>query len=1081
MRFAIALLLVLCTAVTARAQGDDEALAAKNFDPATCAQFEDQPAAPTPAAPNMTPTGFSAWDLTGKFIDNKETARALFVPVMNKPSLTDELRNDIKRNAKAFGYHVVGIGTRDIDGKTHLIVHVEPLPIVRSVRVDPGIPWYGAVIAGTRLLHDDVRRRMRTRTGAYLPWDPTERRCVIEKEKERIIEYLHDEGYFDAKVLMRQQVSGVGITIKVKLDLGTPYRTDISRITVPNAGALKVSLDKIRAQFEHESSCVLFNLACGLFGPAPFKRAEHQADLQKVAKLFKSSGFPAVRVTSDFDPGRSIDRRTNTVRFQVNIDPRRQIDVTFEGYDENTVKHEDLQDQLTFDEASSSDDVELDNSAKAIANFLQSKGFFDARVTARRERFGLSQKESLDKIVFRIEQGSTRGVKSRQIVGYHALTYAQIDDVLGTKEGRFARSLFGGTTHTTSDILAGDVTRIVDLYRRNGYRDARVKVTASTELSGLDSAALTAALVAADKGEGLYVRFTIDEGQPTLVTQVHVELAPEDDTVTDETRPLCEQLLKDLAELYKQPSLAQPVSRDRCIGVAKDLPFREDEAAETDDRLRDRLFSRGRPRAQVAYTAKEIGPHRIAAVYRVTNTQILTVGKVVIRGNFKTRARIIRGELGLKEGTVLTSDKLAEGARRLRNTGLFDSVAISMPDLDTTGAGSVNAVVEVTERHDYRMAGAFEAGYSSFNGAFIKLIPSFPNLFGTGISLNLSGTIGANLGPALEGTLELRQLAAEGTLRFPRFIPRQLGSPIEFQTDVTAFHRQQETERFGLLRTTGATLTFSRTWERARSATLPARAITLAPYFDYRSRERNIDVLRPIGADDDDSQVPITTITGSVGVSFEWEQRVDRRGTLSPLAPEDGYRLEARLSFAHPYFLSQDTFIKAQVAGSKFFPLSTNVVLRTDLRYDQGFPLGGAALLPEVERFFAGGDGTVRGYADERLATELIETGVPPILNLRQIRVLPAGGNIMALGSVDLQYRVWSVLATGLFFDAGMIKNQWSSVTTDDIRPSVGMTLFRVVTPFGSFAFERGVPLRPRLGDDPRGRWHINFAARAQF
>jgi outer membrane protein assembly factor BamA len=62
-----------------------------------------------------------------------------------------------------------------------------------------------------------------------------------------------------------------------------------------------------------------------------------------------------------------------------------------------------------------------------------------------------------------------------------------------------------------------------------------------------------------------------------------------------------------------------------------------------------------------------------------------------------------------------------------------------------------------------------------------------------------------------------------------------------------------------------------------------------------------------------------------------------------------------------------------------------------------------------------------------------------------------------------------------------MIKNQWSSVSTDDIRPSVGMTLFRIVTPFGSFVFERGVPLRPRLGDDPRGRWHINFAARAQF
>ena len=54
-------------------------------------------------------------------------------------------------------------------------------------------------------------------------------------------------------------------------------------------------------------------------------------------------------------------------------------------------------------------------------------------------------------------------------------------------------------------------------------------------------------------------------------------------------------------------------------------------------------------------------------------------------------------------------------------------------------------------------------------------------------------------------------------------------------------------------------------------------------------------------------------------------------------------------------------------------------------------------------------------------------------------------------------------------------------VTTDDIHPSIGMALVRIVTPFGAFAAERAVPLRPRLGDDPRGRWHISFAARAQF
>ncbi|HWU88518.1 MAG TPA: BamA/TamA family outer membrane protein, partial [Kofleriaceae bacterium] len=181
------------------------------------------------------------------------------------------------------------------------------------------------------------------------------------------------------------------------------------------------------------------------------------------------------------------------------------------------------------------------------------------------------------------------------------------------------------------------------------------------------------------------------------------------------------------------------------------------------------------------------------------------------------------------------------------------------------------------------------------------------------------------------------------------------------------------------------------------------------------------------------------------------------------------------------YLLGQDTFVKVSAAGSKFWSLGENVVLRADLRFDQGIPLGGAALLPEVERFFAGGDATVRGFEDERLATEVIQVGVPPLSNVEQIRILPAGGNIRALGSLDAQLRIYKFVATALFVDAGMIANQWTTVTLGDVRPSAGIALVRLVTPFGVAAIERAVPLFPHLGDDPRGRWHFSFAARAQF
>jgi outer membrane protein assembly factor BamA len=156
------------------------------------------------------------------------------------------------------------------------------------------------------------------------------------------------------------------------------------------------------------------------------------------------------------------------------------------------------------------------------------------------------------------------------------------------------------------------------------------------------------------------------------------------------------------------------------------------------------------------------------------------------------------------------------------------------------------------------------------------------------------------------------------------------------------------------------------------------------------------------------------------------------------------------------------------------------MVLRFDGRYDHGYPIGDDVLLPEVERLFAGGDSTVRGYAEDRLKTEIIQVGVPPLDNVSQIRIIPVGGNIRALASVDAQVRIFKILAGALFSDAGVVTNSWRTTTADDIKPSVGMGL-RALTPFGIGALEYAVPIRPHLGDDPRGRIHFYFAARAQF
>lgn len=1039
---------------------------------ASCVSRAPAPGGGGSSGTEPPPVTWSDFEITGELSDPAPTMRAVFEPTMQRHrALTDTARADIERMATSFGYHVVSLRTRQAPKGTVAVIHLSPLPMVRWIEVDIDVSIWK--VLSSPILDDEITRRMRVRAGSYLAWAPVDRGCELHEEKRRIEEFLRDEGYYQGRVSIAETRTGRAVVLDVEVRLGPGYETGV--VNVADREPNNVSDEEIRKIFRHKD-CIV-SIAC--LGDARFTRDQHQKDIVSVVELFHQRGYPAVRVRTDYDAQTSFDRRTKRVNFNVIVDQRRQLEVVFEGHDPAAIPDQALRQQLTFNAAASSDDVEAHASARAVTSYLQGRGYFDARVTWIRERF-----ERFDRIIYRIEQGKTRQVQSIAFVGNRAIgTEALLDTIATRTAGGFSSSLFGASSATTSAQLAADVERIVEAYRRAGYRDTRVEVSAATVRTAIGSAALTGALAAADRGEGLHVRFTIREGLPTLLTQIQVDLGggKGEAIVTDEQRDLCALVLGELAAFYDERQLASPAAPDRCVATAANLKFREANATETRDRLKDRLFSKGRPRATVAYETRVLGPHRVAARYTLGDVQALRIGKVVIRGNFRTRSSIIAGELQLAEGGLLTKDALAEGARRLRGTGLFDAVNVAMPDLDNISEGEVNAIVEVAERYDYVTQIDTEGGYSSFNGAFVKLIPTFKNLWGRGISLDLAGTIGFSPSKLVnDGELVLRQLSAETTLRVPQFLARQW-TGLEVQTELTAFRRLQDTPRFGEITTDGVTLAFSHTRQWPRTETRGAHAVTVGPHYDFRRRERLVDVLRPSGADDAETQVPISTRTGLVGVVAEWEHRIDRFGNLSPLAPEGGFRLWGQAAYAAGFLGGQATFVKLSGAATKYWSVGSNLILRADLRYDHGIPLGGAVLLPEVERFFAGGDTTVRGYEDDRLKTQVIEVAVPPLDNVKQIRVLPAGGNIRAMGSIDAQVRVWKVLATAVFVDAGLITNQWATVTEDDIRPSVGVALLRIVTPFGTGALERAMPLRPQLGDDPRGRWHLSFAARAQF
>jgi outer membrane protein assembly factor BamA len=126
------------------------------------------------------------------------------------------------------------------------------------------------------------------------------------------------------------------------------------------------------------------------------------------------------------------------------------------------------------------------------------------------------------------------------------------------------------------------------------------------------------------------------------------------------------------------------------------------------------------------------------------------------------------------------------------------------------------------------------------------------------------------------------------------------------------------------------------------------------------------------------------------------------------------------------------------------------------------------AEVPASERFFAGGDTTVRGFVLDRLGTE--ET--------RNAEGFPTGGNGLAVVNLELRTPYWKGLGGVGFFDAGNVFKSAGDVSLDQLRPTAGFGL-RYRSPLGPLRVDLGFNLDRQLlsgGARERGTvFHISL------
>ena len=189
--------------------------------------------------------------------------------------------------------------------------------------------------------------------------------------------------------------------------------------------------------------------------------------------------------------------------------------------------------------------------------------------------------------------------------------------------------------------------------------------------------------------------------------------------------------------------------------------------------------------------------------------------------------------------------------------------------------------------------------------------------------------------------------------------------------------------------------------------------------------------------------------------SLEWDRSDD------VLDPRSGWRFSLGTA---PYRDVLDTevfFLKSRATLTTYLPITPQRALTLASRLSAASVIGAAReAIPADERYYAGGGGSIRGYAYQ---------SVGPLEGNR-----PVGGKSMVLVSNELRWQWTRTLGMVAFIDGGMAyaDSEWGNV--DDFRWGAGGG-FRYFTPVGPLRFDVAFPLDRRSGLDDAYQFYISL------
>jgi outer membrane protein insertion porin family len=361
----------------------------------------------------------------------------------------------------------------------------------------------------------------------------------------------------------------------------------------------------------------------------------------------------------------------------------------------------------------------------------------------------------------------------------------------------------------------------------------------------------------------------------------------------------------------------------------------------------------------------------VNVTFNINQGEVAFLNRLEFRGNIYTKDKVIRREMLIREGDRFSFSMFKNSILRIKQLGLVDLE--KDPDIKPNPDDPTKMDVQVNVKEMQRNNVQFTAGYSGYEGTFVAFSYSTVNFLGAGETLELA--------------IQQGKLVKNYSFGF--------SEPYLFDKPITAgfnvYDRKTDYTTYGLYKqnTQGVDLTLGTRlfgyWRASTTYTI-----------------QRIEMSYPEGS-------LYASYYGISGKYYEssitpvlWRSTID-----SPLTPTRGTQYSASLKYAGSFLGGEIDMIKPQLEATYYHPVlgrgpKAHVIgLHAQVQLVRA--LNGTRI-PYWERFFLGGERSIRGYEVYQIGprdANGYQIGGEKSVVLNAEYIIPVGGPLYAIFFYD--------------------------------------------------------------------------------